>query len=350
VYPEDYTNRVEELIRKSRPGDPYNRNADGEFAHQESRGWTYREATDDHESHHTVPRRARQVKFAALKDRPVQRTMVDTDQETKTDTEHESAFGGDTESAFGSGEHESAFGGGSAFAPAARRVRASQALKEGTVTTILYKVDMATGDSTPVDPPPPNAPPPSADDYGDPIGPVVISHQSMLDGKFQKVGSGTPTVYPRPGDVIDFGRGADIIWDEDIQISIARHKEETRVAQWKDAVDRARLEIAAEKLFDYDVDVDNLSPAEEEALDEYLSLERDIGADDHSYTISNDMVIYDIEDARGLPVDPETMHKRVLGKYYVVSVDYIEDPKNYGFSTDDVILKAVLEPWTGQTE
>lgn len=231
VYPEGYSNSLEELITKARPGDPYNRDRDGQFASRESRGWTYREATGDKERHDSAPHRARQTELAPQKPRVMLRTMVDTEQETKP--REKSVFETDAEaSVFSAPSEQTVFSSQSVFSPAAQRVRQKvRAEAQPQTNTVVYYV-MRTKSGTEI---PVSSPPPPTDPNGGPprtpdpesIGPLSFSLEAAVandmdwrdrDGNRKPLtedDNGIPFA-PDYGDTVEFSSR----WEEDGVLSI----------------------------------------------------------------------------------------------------------------------------------
>ena len=223
VYPEGYSNSLEELITKARPGDPYNRDRDGQFSSRESRGWTYREAADDQEKHPTAPRRARQTEFAPQKPRVMLRTMVDTEQETKPEEKTGTEFGTSAATEFGTSGGGSDFGGGSggtSFGLAAQRVRQRTRAEAApqTNTVVYYVTQTKSGQKLDL-----GLPPPPVDPGGgkpplpepEPIGFLGFSLDNAQDNALE-VRRGTEKVSledydPELGDTFSFSRS----WTEE---------------------------------------------------------------------------------------------------------------------------------------
>ena len=207
VYPE---NRVDELVRKNRPGDPYNRDKDGQFSRKESRGWTYREAADDHEKEHPHYTRARQRVLEAEK--PSTQTTSNPF-EKPVETAKPNPFGVVTNPFARTSANP--FGSANPFATETPVQAAAPVVRRQVIVVVTPQGNIPIS----VTPPPPDSgggPPPLPDP--EPIGPMAFSQEAAIANNirlYSSDGSLKPLTddffEPELGDTITFG--AD--WDDD---------------------------------------------------------------------------------------------------------------------------------------
>ena len=315
VYPEDYINRVEELVRKNRPGDPFNRDSDGHFASREQRGWSYREAMDDNERHTTAPRRVRLRELAPEEARPKQQTMVDTEQETKTE-QKSSVFGTEPSVFTGTGTKSSVFAAPSVFStPVRQRVTATARPK--TETTTYYYLNHETGKFDPGPPPPP----PPTGGRMDPIPDFYFSHLAVVEQrlKYYKHERNNPdnlmyTDGPEIGDVIEFDRdGHSYINDSKLTFDDAVMSDKERViGLMENDIDNLR-DYTAKILYGEDVTYGDLNPMEAEYVDEHVDQNDDV-------TASAPIIIYHFNDPRG-ELSDDGSYGTAYGRYKVMDID-----------------------------
>ena len=299
VYPQ---NRVDELVRKNRPGDPYDRDQDGHFARRETRGWTYQQAMDDHEK--------KRPTLTRVRERVLEPEAPTTTRTSNPFEEPKANPFGVVSNPFGATK-ANPFTSANPFAPAAPVKAAAPAVRRQVIVVV-------TPEGTEKEVVVPETP---ADDKGYPddgIGQTYFAHNLLVEGhakirQNRTIRGQSEWVVSEPeiGDVISMEDGLDVQRDPGMSAVQASIDEEYRTGDVNAGDERDARERFANLL--YGASYEDLSPAEAESVDAEL----------YDHTNTTIPIIYSIQDSKGFVRQDDTL-KRVYGKYVVVDIEDVD--------------------------